>query len=160
MHDRHPDPIAPVNSASTSIEPLSHKQIQLLEERLRVNLRKRKVGEIVLRKEIETQIVEIPIRRERLIVEQVGSDHRQLASIDIGKTEFTEAEIAALIHQSDEELNSLPSTPAISVQVAHQLLTDVLSRPGYEQTNIRLSFEDPELQSIYQQWLERHLRPI
>jgi preprotein translocase subunit SecD len=158
MHDRPLEPISPVSSSPEPVRNAAfHKRIQLLEERLRVNLRKRKVGDVILRKEVETQIVEIPIRREKIIVEQLGSERRQLASIDIGKTEFTEDEIAALINRAEDTIDQPVQEPAISIQAAHQVLTEVLSRPGYHHTNIRLSFEDPQLQSTYQQWLRRHL---
>lgn len=161
MHDRPLEPISPVSSSSEPVRNSAfHKKIQLLEERLRVNLRKRKVGDVILRKEVETQIVEIPIRREKIIVEQIGAERRQLASIDIGKTEFTEDEIATLINQSNDGIGQLHQGSAISIQAAQQVLSQVLSRPGYDNTGVRLSFEDPELQSIYQQWLDRHLSDI
>jgi stress response protein YsnF len=64
---------------------VDERNIQLLEERLFVDRQKRKVGEVIVRKTIETQIVEIPIRRERLIVEQISPEHKELASIDLSK---------------------------------------------------------------------------
>ncbi len=59
----------------------------LLEERLQVELTRRKIGEIVIRKEIETQLVtvQVPIRREKLIVEQVSPVYELLAEIDLGQ---------------------------------------------------------------------------
>jgi Domain of unknown function (DUF2382) len=159
MPDHHLEPIVPVNSSSeTRSNSAFHQKVQLLEERLRVKLRKRKVGDVILRKEVETQIVEVPIRREKIVVEQLGSERRQLATIDIGKAEFTEDEIDALINSGDLA-DSIPEA-SISAQAAHQVLSDVLSKPGYHNTSVRLSFEDPELQSIYRQWLKRHLMDI
>jgi Domain of unknown function (DUF2382) len=66
------------------------QELQLLEERLVVDIQRRKVGEIVVRKEIETRIVEVPIRREKLIVEQVSPEFKQLAVIDLGQSSATE----------------------------------------------------------------------
>jgi hypothetical protein len=66
------------------------QELQLLEERLVVDVQRRKVGEIVVRKEIETRIVEVPIRREKLIVEQVSPEFKQLAVIDLGQSSATE----------------------------------------------------------------------
>jgi Domain of unknown function (DUF2382) len=66
------------------------QELQLLEERLVVDIQRRKVGEIVVRKEIETRIVEVPIRREKLIVEQVSPEFKQLAVIDLGQSLTTE----------------------------------------------------------------------
>jgi stress response protein YsnF len=66
------------------------QELQLLEERLVVDIHRRKVGEIVVRKEIETRLVEVPIRREKLIVEQVSPEFKQLAVIDLGQSSATE----------------------------------------------------------------------
>ncbi|MBL1178885.1 PRC-barrel domain-containing protein [Pantanalinema sp. GBBB05] len=57
--------------------------IPLREERVIVDRKKRKAGEVVVRKEIETEIIEVPIQRERLIVEQIGDEPRTLAEIDL-----------------------------------------------------------------------------
>ncbi len=61
--------------------------VPLLEERLVVDRHKRKIGEVVVRKEIETQIVEVQVRREKLIVEQVSPEYQQLAVVDLGQTQ-------------------------------------------------------------------------
>ena len=62
------------NSVSKEV---SEEKISLLEERLIVDFVRRKVGEIVIRKEVETCLlqVEVPVRREKLIVEQVSPDY-------------------------------------------------------------------------------------
>lgn len=68
--------------------------IQLLEEKLLVNRTRRKVGEVVVRKCIETRMVEVPVRREKLIVEQVGGSDRPLAEIDLGVGEIVGVDLA------------------------------------------------------------------
>jgi PRC-barrel domain len=60
--------------------------IPLLAERVVVDRHKRKVGEVVVRKVIETEIVEVVVRREKLIVEQVSPNYQELAVIDLGET--------------------------------------------------------------------------
>ncbi|PSB03804.1 PRC-barrel domain-containing protein [Merismopedia glauca] len=60
--------------------------INLLQERLVIDRQRRKIGEVIVRKEIETRIVEVPVRREKLIVEQISPERKQLASIDLGLT--------------------------------------------------------------------------
>jgi len=70
-------------------EIVEEDMIRLLEEKLVVNRSKQKVGEVVVRKEIETRVVEVPVRREKLIVEQVGEEPKQLAEIDLGKGKVT-----------------------------------------------------------------------
>ena len=69
-------------------ETLTEEVFSLLEERLIVNLSRREIGEIVIRKEIETQIlqVEVPVQREKLIVEQVSPEYQLLAQIDLGRS--------------------------------------------------------------------------
>lgn len=78
-----PNPIHQSSNIPPAAEE-SHK-IQLLEERLKVNRHKRKVGEVVVRKEIETRIVEVPLRREKLIIEQVGNEPHRIAEVDLGE---------------------------------------------------------------------------
>jgi hypothetical protein len=68
---------------------LEQKIVPLLEERLMVELAQRKTGEIVVRKEIETHIitVNIPVRNEKIIVEQVSPIYKKIAEVNLG--EFT-----------------------------------------------------------------------
>jgi stress response protein YsnF len=51
-----------------------------------VDRQKRKAGEVVVRKVIETEVVEVLVRREKLIVEQVSPAYKELAVIDLGET--------------------------------------------------------------------------
>jgi stress response protein YsnF len=60
--------------------------IPLLAERVVVDRQKRKKGEIVVRKVIETEVIEVLVRREKLIVEQVSPEYKELAVIDLGQT--------------------------------------------------------------------------
>ena len=62
---------------------VSQETIPLREERLIVDRQRRKVGEVVVRKEIQTEIIEVPVQREKLIVEEVGAEPKQLAEIDL-----------------------------------------------------------------------------
>ena len=50
-----------VESASTP-EVLEDELIRLLGERLVIDRSKRKVGEVIVRKEIETRMVQVPVR--------------------------------------------------------------------------------------------------
>lgn len=106
-------PVPPTTSRPDAIPPsilpeettVSSETIPLLEERVVVDHRKRKVGEVIVRKEIETEIIEVPVQREKLIVEQVGSEHKQLAEIDL--TEDDEMGYPQY-HQRQVELPPLP----------------------------------------------------
>lgn len=87
---------APVLVPNQMVEKqaLSQQSIQLLEERLLVNRTRRKVGEIIVRKHIETRMVEVPVHREKLIIEQVGSSGKPLAEIDLGIGEVVGVDLA------------------------------------------------------------------
>lgn len=86
-YNQSPRPEAIVPPA-TSFEVVQEEVIPLREERLIVDQKRRKVGEVVVRKEIETEIIEVPIQREKLIVEQVGAEPKQLAEIDLTEDQF------------------------------------------------------------------------
>jgi Domain of unknown function (DUF2382) len=83
-----------LNHQTLQHQVLDQHIIQLLEEKLSVNRTRRKVGEVVVRKRIETRMVEVPIRREKLIVEQVGGSDRPLAEIDLGVGEIVGVDLA------------------------------------------------------------------
>jgi len=70
-----------------TLEVLSRDIIRLLAERVVIGRTKRKVGEVIVRKEIETRMiqVQIPVRYEKLIVEQVSPERKQLVEIDLGE---------------------------------------------------------------------------
>ncbi|MDX2214585.1 MAG: PRC-barrel domain-containing protein [Oculatellaceae cyanobacterium bins.114] len=102
-------------SSSTSSDVLDEQTIRLLEERLQVNLQKRKVGEVIVRKEIETQIIEVPIRRERLVVEQISPEHKQLAVIDLSQGDLEGVELTT---SSTRSTVNAPQLPNISSNVA------------------------------------------
>lgn len=69
---------------------LDEKIIPLLAERVIVDRHKRKSGEVVIRKVIETEVIEVVVRREKLIVEQVSPEYKELAVIDLGQTSVEE----------------------------------------------------------------------
>ncbi len=70
-----------------TLKMLSQDIVRLVEERLVVNCSKRKIGEVIVRKEIETRIIQVPVRYEKLIVEQVSPEHKQLVEINLGQAE-------------------------------------------------------------------------
>jgi len=63
-------------------------QISLLEEKLVVKRQRQKVGQVVVRKEVETRMVHIPIRRETLIVEEVGLTTERVTEVDLGEEQI------------------------------------------------------------------------
>jgi len=67
---------------------------QLLEERLVVNRKRVKKGEVIVRKVTETQMVEVPVYREKLVVQKQGEDS-SLFEMPLGETHW---------HSSDANL--------------------------------------------------------
>ena len=123
--------------------------VPLLEERLLVNRYKHKVGEIVLRKKVETRLVQVPVRREVLIVEKVGTQVEQLAEIDLGEGEVTGVEIHSTSNnKSCYNVCGEFSSP----QVASEILDTIAHDPkhGCLKVRIELVVENLEQQNSYQ----------
>lgn len=135
-------------------EVIEEEIIDLLEERLVVKRSKRKVGEVVVRKQIETEIVEVPVRREKLIVERVGSESEALAEIDLGKEEVTSLEHS---QTSSSQSNYFVSGEFLSPQAASQVLGAIALQNyhGCVKVRVELVLEKPELQASYQQMFDR-----
>lgn len=119
--------------------------IKLLEERLVVNRQRRKVGEVILRKEIVTEMVQIPVRREVLVVEQAGTVNRRLASFYLnGEEQQGEAVPAntALLeaHQPilDRGSNTNVNAEFASIQEAIQFLQNFSGQLGNAEVQISL----------------------
>ncbi|MBE9165128.1 YsnF/AvaK domain-containing protein [Tychonema sp. LEGE 06208] len=126
--------------------------IRLLEERLVINRSKRKVGEVIVRKEIETRMVQVPIQWEKLIVEQVGDDPKVLAEIDLGEGSITGIDLAGIKHDRDEPTVKAEFT---SVQKASKILNSIASQPRHGCVKVRLELvlENPQLEETYQKWM-------
>jgi stress response protein YsnF len=102
--------------------------VPLLAERLVIDRYKKKVGEVVVRKEIVTNVVEVLVRRERLIVEQVMPEYRQLAIVDLGDAN-SGAENAE-VHRKFS-----------SIKDAHEFLGLIASQPTLDVRTINISIE-------------------
>ncbi|MEO1069729.1 MAG: DUF2382 domain-containing protein [Cyanobacteria bacterium J06638_6] len=61
------------------------KTIPLIAEKLTVHRQRRKVGEVVVRKLVETDWVQVPVYREKLVVTQVGQSE-PLAVVSLGES--------------------------------------------------------------------------
>lgn len=124
------------------------KTISLLEERLAIALTKRKVGEIVVRKEIETRMISIPVRRETLIIEQVEPEYKQIAVIDLAQPEpdltpdLTLPTVAAKF-----------TTTAAAIEFL-QSLTD-RSSAGLQNVQLNLVLTDATAHAAAHKWLDR-----
>lgn len=145
------EPTENVDSPTGSVEVTEEKKIQLLEERLRVNHSKRKLGEVIIRKEIETRLIEVPVRREKLIIERVGAEPNRLAEVDLGEVELSEIEVRDRANAGRPVI----SAEFTSVQKASKILSAIagLPRHGCTQVRIELVLEDEQLLETYQNWL-------
>ncbi len=135
------------------------KNFRLLEERLVVDSVRQKVGEVVVRKVIETEMIQVPVRREKLIVEQVGAEYKQLAEIDLGQGEISGIELA---ENASQELASWDSGLTVSgsfssPKIASLLLNAIaLERNhGCKQVHISISVVDEQHRQKYQEWFDR-----
>ncbi len=149
-----------VESASTP-EVLEDDLIRLLGERLVIDRSKRKVGEVIVRKEIEIRMVQVPVRREKLIVEQVSPERKQLAEIDLGQGEITGIELTQTASPAPE-IASLDSHLTVrgefnSPKIASLLLNAIAleRRHGCQKVRVEIVVEDAERQKTYQEWFER-----
>lgn len=142
------------HESDNAIEVVEEELVRLLEERLIVNRSKWKVGEVVVRKEIENQIVQVPIRREKLIIEQVSPETKHIAEIDLGKGEVTGLEPME-IASSDRPYTV--TGEFLSPKAASQLLEAIAlqGRHGCAKIRVELVLDNPELQETYQQMFDR-----
>lgn len=118
---------------------LEEENIQLLEEKVVVNRSKEKVGEVVVRKEVETKTIDIqiPVKREKLIVERIGSAGKQkLAEVDLVQEKITRAEY-------------IVAGEFISPSVARDVLAGIQN--GCAKVRLEIVVENAELQHTYQQ---------
>lgn len=162
---------------------ISEEKISLLEERLIVDLIRRKVGEIVIRKEIETCLlqVEIPVRREKLIVEQLSPEYKRLAEIDLGQEPIADGSIVnpsqatvqgSISIEPDAQYLSInwpqSSQKRIqrtfnSIESAKNLLDEIAGcfDSDSETINIEIVLKDSEHQQVYQSLFDRdHTTPL
>jgi Domain of unknown function (DUF2382) len=168
-----------INSAKINpiSKTLTEEVIALLEERLIVNFTRQKVGEIVVRKEIETQVlqVQVPVRREKLIIEQVSPEYKLLSEIDLGSINGSEQAIADVINNDLESVERKKNAISIgfkqhtqptiyrridSLKAVINLLEEMASMPSgdYKTFKIEIVLENLEHQDTYQALLDHHCK--
>lgn len=110
-------------------------QISLLEEKLQVARHREKVGEVIIRKQVETRMVHLPIRREKLIVEKVGRNPEKLAEVVV-----TEETINGFSYDELSQNNNfaLEQSRFVSLSTARELLTDLAALPASAKLKVRL----------------------
>ncbi len=163
--------------SSQEVEVLGEEIIRLLGERVVVERNKRKVGEVIVRKEVETRMVQVPVRYEKLIVEQVSPEHKQLAEINLGQETINQNDIpvAAITEAQSITNNEISGTANVgakatsldgeltvsgnfnSPKIASLLLNAIaLERDhGCKQVRVEIAVEDAQRQKTYQEWFNR-----
>jgi stress response protein YsnF len=149
------DATSEIHTQQTTLQ--SEDVIKLLEERLVVDRTKRKIGEIIVRKEIETRMVTIPVRRERLIVEQLSPEHKQLANIDLGE-ELSQVESNQEIPLANNFEGSLTVTGEFSSPKVASLLLNAIAlerNHGCQRIQVTIAVDNEQLQQKYEEWFAR-----
>lgn len=110
--------------------------ITLLEEKLRVNRSKHKIGEVIIRKEIETHMIQVPIQREKLIIERVGENSEKLTEVVI-----KEETVNGFNRQELQNADNLYITKShyLKLETARQLLESVADLDSANNTKICLA---------------------
>ena len=132
--------------------------LSLLEEKLKVIRHKRKLGEVVVRKKVETRIAKIPLRREKLIIERIGKNPEQLTEVII-----SEDKINGFDYDKLEPANSQPSkiarTKYISLEKAQSIIENIAALSPTEKPKIRLEVvtNNSNLQQQYREICDRDL---
>ncbi len=110
-------------------------QIPLLEEKLQVSRSKRKIGEVIIRKQVETRMIKVPIRREKLIVERIGKNPERLTEVVI-----TEEKVNGFKYQELKDNDSLHITKSsfLAPQTAQKLLEAIAHLSSTANTKVRL----------------------
>lgn len=128
--------------------------IKLLEEKLKVTRRREKVGEVVIRKEIETRAIKVPVRREKLIVERIGKNPELLTEVVI-----SEENVNGFEYSQFDETDTLQTIRSdfLDVQTAKSLLEAVSKLSATDNVKIRLQIvtTSSENQMQYQDLCDR-----
>lgn len=142
-------------------EVVEEEVIRLLEERLVIDTTKRKVGEVIVRKEVETRMVEVPVQYEKLIIEQISPERKQLAEIELGHEEIPGIEHTEITPHNTEiaaKDTKLTISGEFSSPRAVSLLLDAIAMQqhhGCKKLRLEIVLEDAEHLETYQKWFER-----
>lgn len=160
-------------ATNTEDTGLGEEIIRLLGERVVVERKKRKVGEVIVRKQIETRMVQVPVRYEKLIVEQVGAQPKQLAEIILGEVTDNDGMPETVTTKTDsqevnpnliiEDINSSVGAGLTvrgrfnSPKIASLLLNAIaLERShGCKQVRVEIVVDNEERKKTYQEWFDR-----
>lgn len=163
IQDRSTPPNISMSTADAAVQKVTAQVIPLLEERLRVDVNRRKLADVVVRKEVETRIltVRVPVRHERLIVERLEPEYKVLATIDLDNP--TDGSNGSPLDPSHFPLGQIEDFSIVygelaSPQTASELLHEIaqLSKNECETIRIEISLKNTDRQDLYQQLIDRY----
>jgi hypothetical protein len=127
------------------------EMVPLLEERLQVEYQRRKIGEVIVRKRIETRMVQVPVRYETLVIEQVSPEHKQLAEVDLSQGEAEHIELTGL--GGKPMVSGEFKSPKVAAHVLDAIAQALRHR--CKSVRIEVELDDSKLQAAYQEWLNQ-----
>jgi hypothetical protein len=155
-----PKKVPPINNSLSDreniVQPTGEKTIPLLEERVVVDYKKQKLGEVIVRKQIETRHIQVPVRIEKLIVEQVGAENKLLAEIVLNRGEVSGVDLTN--QESEDNEGSLIvcgefNSPEIVSLLLNAIALD--SHHGCKRVKVELTVENQLQQQKCQEWINR-----
>ncbi|MFQ4138927.1 YsnF/AvaK domain-containing protein [Nodosilinea sp. PGN35] len=125
--------------------PQASQGIQLVEERLVVNRQRVKVGEVSVRRVVETEMVQIPVRREKLVVEKIGDGASPAEPIEIPLAETQiegtgiDPDFGAVLEPGDRGQSASASGSFESIRDAIDFLNAVVQQPNHACEKVRVA---------------------
>jgi sporulation protein YlmC with PRC-barrel domain len=160
LSDNSHEQLAHSDTTNGNLADISEENIiRLLEEKLVVESSIHKVGEVIIRKEIETRMIQVPVRREKLIVEQVSPEHKQLAEINLSSEELADIVLAEVDGTTVSNfVGDLTVTADFdSPKIASLLLNAIAleKNPGCQRVRVSIVCDDEAHKHKYQEWFDR-----
>jgi hypothetical protein len=140
-----------ITSAPAQLAEELHTELPLLEEQLNVEYQRRKVGEVIIRKQIETRMVQVPVRYEKLIIEQVSPERKPLAEVDLSQGALDNIELTG--PEDKPTVSGEFTSPAVASQALEAIAKALQNR--CKSVRIEIELEDGKLQQAYQEWLDQ-----
>jgi hypothetical protein len=115
------------------------------------------VGDVIVRKVIETKMVEVPVRRETLVVEQISPERKQLASIDLNQGAIEGLDLREPMPTANDphSLHHTEQIRALPIASANQILSRLMQMPQFSHAQVKMIFNDQDLQTHYERWLSK-----
>ena len=145
-----------VSQGDRQSTPLEVEPIPLLEEKLLITRRRQKVGEVIVRKRVETRIAKVPIKREVLVVERIGKNPEQLTEVVISENQLNGFKYEEL---NNNECLYITQSNYLNLQTVRQLLEALANLSSAANAKIRLEIvtNSCEHQTEHQNVCDRYL---